>query len=262
MSYQLELKTAKLAATKAGDYLAKEFQKFKRTNATHKSHHELVTKCDKQAEKIIIQTLKKHLPKVNFLSEEKGANNLASDYLWVIDPLDGTNNFATHNPMFCVAMALVYQGEAVLSVIYVPILKELFWATNNGSYLNGKKISVSNHNNFQELFVTYCHGKTLADNKKAFKAYEYFHLHAHECRHFGSTSLELAMVACGRTDVLMVSGTSPWDVIPGIYLVKNAGGVVTDWQGQEWNAKSYSVLASNKKLNPLLLKELKKLKVA
>lgn len=262
MGYQAELKIAKLAATKAGDYLVKEFQKFQRRQANHKSHHELVTKCDKQAEKIIIETLKKHLPEVNFLSEEKGANNLASDYLWLIDPLDGTNNFAVHNPMFCVAIALLYKKEPVMSIIYVPMLKEMFWATANGSYLNGKKISVSNNNDFQELFVTYCHGKTLADNKKAFKLYEYFHLHAHECRHFGTTSLELAMVACGRTDTLIVSGTSPWDVIPGIYLVKNAGGQVTDWQGKDWQTNSKSVLASNKTVHTLLLKELKKLKVA
>ncbi len=262
MNYQKELKVAKIAAAKAGDYLTKEFQKFERQQASHKSHHELVTKCDKQAEKIIIQTLKKNLAQVNFLSEEKGANNLVSDYLWVIDPLDGTNNFATHNPLFCVAIALLYKQEAVLSIIYVPILKEMFWATNKGSYLNGKKISVAEHSDYQELFVTYCHGKTLTDNKKAFKIYEHFHLHAHECRHLGSTSIELAMVACGRTDTLIVSGTSPWDVIPGICLVKNAGGVVTDWQGKAWDTKSYSVLASNKKLNPFLLKQLKKLKVA
>lgn len=260
--YQPELQVAKAAALQAGKYLVKEFEKFERYQAAHKSHHELVTKCDKQSEKIILTALKKRFPKVNFLSEEKGANNLKSEYLWVIDPLDGTNNFATHNPLFSVAIALLHDKQVVMSVIYVPILKEMFWATKQGAYLNGKKISVSKHHDFKELFVTYCHGKTLADNKKAFKLYEYFHLHAHECRHLGSTSIELAMVACGRTDALIVSGTSLWDVIPGIWLVKNAGGIVTDWQGKTWDTESYSVLASNKKIHPLLAKELKKLKVA
>jgi len=260
--YQPELQAAKSAALKAGKYLVQEFQKFERYQATHKSHHELVTTCDKKAEKIILDTLKKRFPKINFLSEEKGANNQGGEYLWVIDPLDGTNNFATHNPLFSVAIALVHDQQPVMSVIYIPILKELFWASKQGAYLNGKKISVSKHHDYQELFITYCLGKTLADNKKAFKLYEHFHLHAHECRHLGSTSIELAMVACGRTDALMVSGASPWDVIPGICLVKNAGGIVTDWQGNNWQTKSYSVLASNKKVNPFILKELRKLKVA
>ena len=262
MKYQNELKVAKVAALQAGQYLAKEFETFHRQAASHKSHHELVTKCDKQAEKIIFQTLKKHFPKINFLSEEKGANHLASDYLWVIDPLDGTNNFTIHHPLFAVAIALVYKQETVMSVIYIPMLKEMFWATNEGAYLNGKKITVSKNYNFHDLFVTYCHGKTLKDNHKAFKAYEYFHLNAHDCRHFGSTSIELAMVACGRTDALMVSNPSFWDVAPGIWLVQKAGGLVTDWRGKSWNTKSSSVLASNKKINTLIIKQFKKLKVA
>lgn len=262
MTYQAELKVAKNAALKAGQYLAKEFVKFERHQATHKSHHELVTTCDKKAEKIILDILKKKFPKINFLSEEKGANNQGGEYLWVIDPLDGTNNFAIHHPLFAVAIALLYKQEPVMSVIYIPILKDMFWATKEGAYLNDKKITVAKNHNFHDLFVTYCHGKTLKDNYKAFKAYEYFHLHAHDCRHFGSTSIELAMVACGRTDALMVSNPSPWDIIPGIWLVQQAGGKVTDWQGKNWQTKSSSVLASNKKINTSIIKQFKKLKVA
>ncbi|MFA5127034.1 MAG: inositol monophosphatase family protein [Patescibacteria group bacterium] len=262
MTYQLELSSAKKAALKAGKYLAKEFIKFHRQQADHKSRHELVTKCDKRAEKIILQTLKKRFPKLNFLSEEKGANHKNPEYLWIIDPLDGTNNFVVHNPLFSVAIALAHDKQIVMSVIYVPMLKELYWATSRGTYKNGRKISVSRHHDVKEMFLTYCHGKSLADNKKAFKLYEYYHLHAHECRHFGSTSIELAMVASGQTDSLVVSGPNLWDVAAGIMLVKNAGGHVTDWQGRPWQLHSKSVLASNKKLQPQILRELKKLRVA
>ena len=260
--YQAELKTAKLAATKAGQYLSREFAKFHRSSASHKSRHELVTKCDQQAEKIIFQTLKKSFPKINFLSEEAGANNQRSEYLWIIDPLDGTNNFAIHNPLFTVAIALLHNNKLVMSVVYVPILKEIYWATKIGAYKNNKKITVSRHQNTKDIFMCYCHGSSVGDNKKAFKVYEYYHLHSHDCRHFGSTSLELAMVASGHIDGLIVSGPKIWDVAPGIMLVQAAGGVVTDWQGKNWQSASKSVLASNKKLQPKILQELKKLKVA
>lgn len=262
MIYKLELSTAKKAVIKAGEYLAKEFNQFQRSSATHKSRHELVTKCDQQAEKIILTILKKSFPKINFLSEEFGANHQKSEYLWIIDPLDGTNNFTIHNPLFTVAIALMHDEKLVMSVIYVPMLKELYWATPKGAYKNGQKINVAKHQNTKDIFMCYCHGSSLNDNKKAFKVYEYYHLHGHDCRHFGSTSLELAMVASGHIDSLIVSGPKIWDIAAGIMLVKTAGGMVTDWQGKLWQKNSPAVLASNKKLNPLLLKELKKLRVA
>ena len=262
MIYKLELEQAKYAAVEAGEYLAKEFNKFQRNNATHKSRHELVTKCDKQSEKIILTTLKKRFSKINFLSEEFGANHQSSEYQWIIDPLDGTNNFAIHNPLFTVAIALMHDHKLVMSVIYVPMLKELYWATHKKAYKNGHKLEVAKHKNTKDIFMCYCHGSSLADNKKAFKAYEYYHLNTHDCRHFGSTSLELAMVASGNIDSLIVSGPKIWDVAPGIMLVKAAGGMITDWQGKTWSKDSTSVLASNRQLNPLLFKELKKLKVA
>lgn len=262
MNYEAELKAAQYAATKAGQYLAKEFKKFQRASATHKTRHELVTKCDKQAEQIIFKTLKKYFPKINFLSEEAGANNQSSEYLWIIDPLDGTNNFTIHNPLFTVAIALLHRDELVMSVIYMPILKEIYWATLKGAYKNGKKMSVSTHSKTKDSFICYCNGGSLSDNKKALSVYGYYRQHSHDCRHFGSTSLELAMVASGHVDALVVSGPKIWDVAPGIMLVKAAGGTVTDWQGKPWHKNSKSVVASNKVLNTEIIKELKKLKVA
>ena len=137
------------------------------------------------------------------------------------------------------------------------MIKEVYWAVKKqGAWLNNKKISVSKIKTIAKTTTTYCHGN---NDKRAFKIYEHFRTQAVDCCHFGSTALEMTMVAAGFTDALMVSGPMIWDIAPGIILVKEAGGKVTDFQGQPWELTSHEIVASNKLLLPKLIKYLKKL---
>ena len=260
--YKKELEIAKQVSIKSGKFLKKEFNNWQRGQGKYKKGHEIVTWCDKKSEKIIFKDLKKYFPKYNILSEEAGQKNKKSDYTWIIDPLDGTANFTIHNPLFSVSIALVYKKEIILGVTYIPILNEIYYASKNkGAFKNNKKIKISHINTLKESFLTYCHGKDLGDTKKAYKIYEYLHIKARDCRHFGSTTIELAMVAGGKTEALIVPKANIWDIAAGIILIKEAGGDVTNWQNKDWDFKSKNLIASNKKIHNILIKIIKKLKL-
>ena len=260
--YKKELKIAKQISKVAGNFLKKEFNNWQRGDEKYKKHHEIITWCDKKSESIILKELKKYFPKYNILSEESGAKDNKDDYTWIIDPLDGTSNFTIHNPLFSVSISLMHNKEIVLGVVYVPVLNELYHATkNNGSYKNNKKISVSNMDKIENSFITYCHGKGLANTKKSYKLYEYLHNKAIDCRHFGSTTIELAMVAAGNTEALMVPSASLWDISAGTLLIKEAGGKITNWKNKDWNIKVKSLIASNDKIHNKLIKIVKKLQL-
>ena len=261
--YKKELKIVKKVSKKAGNFLKKEFNAWKRGNAQYKKNEEVVTWCDKKSEKIILKELKKYFPKYNILAEESGKKNKKSNYTWIIDPLDGTANFTIHNPLFSVSISLMYKKEIVLGVVYIPMLNEIYYATKNGNaFKNNKKISVSNINNIKKSFITYCHGKGIKNTKKAYKIYEYLHNKARDCRHFGSTTIELAMVAGGNTEALIVSKANLWDIAAGIILIKEAGGNISTWQNKKWHLKSKTLIASNTKIHNKLIKILKNLKFA
>lgn len=262
MNYQKELKIVKQAVIKAGEALEKEFKKWQRGKATYKKHDEIVTWCDKKSEGTILNILNKNFPDYAVLSEESGKNNKSSDYSWVIDPMDGTSNFTIHNPLFTVSVSLLYKDQIVLGVTYMPVLNELYHAVSGaGAFRNNKKIKVSEINLLKKSFITYCHGQTLKTHRQAYKVYEHFHEVARDCRHFGSTTLELAMVAAGNTEALIVAQAKIWDIAAGIILIREAGGKVTDFQGKEWNLKSKTLLAANKKIHQTLKNQLNKLKI-
>jgi myo-inositol-1(or 4)-monophosphatase len=260
--YNKELEIAKIAAKKAGLMLKKEFKSYKNNGTKFKSNSERVTQYDKKAEKIILDIINKNFPDYQVLSEESGSNHKQDKLCWVIDPLDGTTNFTINHPLFAVAIALLKKDEVVLGVIYNPILDELYWASKNGgAYKNGHKLKVSQQKNLSKSVITYCHGSGEKNTKKAYKLYQGFHDISHHCRHFGCTSLELAMLAAGNTEVHLESGARLWDVAAGIIIAKEAGAKVTDWQNKVWNKNSESILAANKKIQPYCLKELKRLKL-
>jgi len=261
--YKKELQIAKQVSIKAGKFLKKQFNEWKRGDAEYKKNEEIVTWCDKKSEEIILKELKKHFPKYNILSEESGKKNKRGDYTWIIDPLDGTSNFTIHNPLFSVSLALMYKKEIVLGVTYIPILNEIYYASKDqGSFKNNKIIKVSTIDKLKKSFFTYCHGKKISDTKKAYKVYEHLHLRARDCRHFGSTTIELAMVAGGKTEALIVSNANIWDIATGIILIKEAGGSINTWQNKEWTIKSKTLIASNKKMQVKLIKVIKRLRLA
>lgn len=261
--YQAELKIAKLAAKQAGQYLKTQFFKWQRGQEYYKTAREMATRCDQQSEKIIISLLKKHFPDYSFLSEESGKTDKHSDFVWVIDPLDGTVNFTNHDPVFAVSIALLYKNEPVVGVIYMPILDEIYTATKNSRSLkNNQPISPSKNNSLKNQIVSYDHGHGPANIKKAIKIYQHFQKTAYRARNFYCIALQMAMTAAGYTDTYMVAGARLWDVAAGVLILKQAGAKLTDFKNEPWTIKSTSILATNAKMHSVYLRELKKIKLA
>lgn len=247
-------KIAIASARKAGKILAKEFKNFDRSTVKLKSHHEVVTKADLASEKAIIKDIKANFPDHSILSEEKGKDKQDSDYIWIVDPLDGTTNFTIHNPLWSVSIGVAYKNKVVLGVVYAPYLDELYVAEKGGgAWRNKQKIKVSSISK-GKVINTFCHGSTIRDIKIALKYMRQQKTKELDCRQLGSAAIELAFVASGRVESIMIPGANSWDVAAGVLLVREAGGRVTDFKGKEWTLKSRDILASNKKIHSSILK--------
>jgi len=243
---------------KTGQKLLAIFKSGKKNNLKFKSKHEIATNADFFAEKIILKRIRALTPNWRIISEEKGDNQKKSDFLWTVDPLDGTTNFYMGNPLFAVQIALLYKKEPVMAWIYAPAINEYYFAAKNkGAYLNNKKIKVS-HNNFSQALLTYCHGSQESQIKQALKIYQYFKLKGFDIRQIGSAALEFGWVAKGRTDCYISPSANPWDICPGVLLVKEAGGTISDFQSRPWQLGSKNVFASNGIIDKEILKFLKK----
>ncbi|MCF4970000.1 inositol monophosphatase family protein [Nostoc sp. CMAA1605] len=209
---------------------------------------DLVTAADKASEAVILEILHRHFPEHSILAEESGKiGNQDNQYLWAIDPLDGTTNYAHQYPAFCVSIGLLINGKPQVGVIYDPAHDELFRAaTGLGATRNRRVISVSETSELSKsLLVTgfaYDRRET-SDNNYA----EFCHLtHLTQgVRRSGSAALDLAAVACGRVDGYWERGISPWDVVAGIILLQEAGGKVTAYDGTHFNIASGRILATN-----------------
>ncbi len=249
------------SAVEAGNILLSHFYKFNRHKSILKSHREIVTKADLISEKIILSKIKKNFPEHQILSEEAGRikpKKKENDYLWVIDPLDGTTNFSMHNPLWSVSIGVFKNNEIILGVIFAPFLGEIFVAEKGkGAKLNNKKIKVSNISK-EKVLNTFCHGSTLKDVKRAIRYYNYQKLHGFDCRQLGSAALELAYVASGRVESIVIPGANSWDVAAGALLVREAGGKVTDLNNKDWNIKSKDIIADNGLVHRQIMNALKK----
>ncbi len=254
-----EIKKVALTAIKrAGKFLLKEYKDFNRADIKFKSHHEIITKNDLLSEEIIIKEIKNNFSDHRILSEERGRIEDFSKYLWIIDPIDGTTNFSMHNPLWSISIAVAYEDEVILGAIYAPFIDELFISEKGkGSVLNGEKINVSKIGN-DKVLNTFCHSTNEKDIKRAIKYFSYQKINGLDCRQLGSAAIELAYVACGRIESIMIPGANSWDVAAGALLVREAGGKVTDFLGKEWNLESKDILASNKIVHKDILEVIKK----
>ena len=253
---------AKKLTKEAGEYLLKEFFKFERQNTKYKANKTPVTKCDKKAERIILSSIKKHFPNDAILSEEAGANNKQSKYLWVIDPLDGTRNFTMRNPLFSVAIAIIQlpinnkaKPKILYGFIYVPILKDIYEASlAGGAKLNNKKIKVSQFSKLETAQHTFCHGSGPTYMSKSGRYNLNLKKKNIDARQLGSAAIELALVASGRSESIVIPGANVWDVAAGILLVREAGGKVTDINNQPWVLDSKDMIATNNVIHNRILK--------
>ncbi|MFH1822671.1 MAG: inositol monophosphatase family protein [Patescibacteria group bacterium] len=251
-------KVAISAVKKAGKILLREYNNFDRAKVKLKSHHEILTRADLLSEEVIIKEIREGFPSHQILSEESGESRSKSDYLWIIDPLDGTTNFSMHNPLWSVSIAFSFKEEIILGLIYAPVLGEIYLAEKDkNAKLNNKKINVSNTKEGKVL-NTFCHGREEKYVKQAIKYYSYQKLNELDCRQLGSAAIELSYVACGRIESIVIPGANSWDVAAGVLMVREAGGRVTDFQGKEWNLDSINMIASNGKVHGEILKVVNK----
>ena len=213
----------------------------------HKGAIDLVTDADKASEEFITNELGKRFPHVAILGEEQGlTGSKDAESMWIIDPLDGTTNFAHGNPHFCISVALAKAGQPVLGVVYDPAAKEMFTAlAGGGAYLNGKPIKVSSIQKLQHsLFVT-GFPYDAATRKANVAVFGRIMQASQGVRVMGSAALDLCYVACGRVEAYWERAINAWDIAAGSLMVAEAGGRVSSYGGDELNLFEGEVLATN-----------------
>lgn len=255
---QIFLDVATEAALAAGVILQDNYRKLKQIEEKGRPG-DLVTEADKQAEAAILKVLNRHVPHHQILAEESGKLGQAdSEYLWAIDPLDGTTNYAHGYPMSAVSVGLSIQGNPQVGVVYNPFRDELFRAAKGlGATCNRRPIKVSQTQELgKSLLVTgfaYDRRETTDNNYAEFCYLTHL---TQGVRRSGSASLDLTDVACGRLDGYWERGLQPWDVVAGIVLLEEAGGKVTAYDGSPIDINSGRILATNGEIHPHLSKAL------
>jgi myo-inositol-1(or 4)-monophosphatase len=244
------------AAREAGAVLKQRVGHIKSLN--YKGAFDIVTDVDKESERLVIATIREKFPDHQILGEESGAHISNSLKRWIIDPLDGTTNFAHGYPFFSVSIGFEDSGEMAFGVVYNPISDELFWAQKGkGAYLNDAKISVSSTDTVNTSLL--CTGFP-ADSKTAqfanTKEFAKLTDLSHGVRRDGSAALDLSFVACGRLDGFWELKLAPWDMAAGTLLVQEAGGKITNVSGGPFDLNGKHVVATNGKIHVELVREL------
>ena len=213
----------------------------------------ITTKYDRMADELMIRSIRKEYPEYNLLTEESGRMERGSEYTWVADSLDGTVNYASGNPLFCVNLALLRGGEPILGVSHAPAIGELFLAEKGGgAFLNGSGISVSHTRGLKRSYLFFCEGGEK-DRKRTGRINATLYPAVRDIRKLGSAGIEAAWVACGRGDAYVTTRIEPWDVAPGVLLVRESGGEVTDFGGGGWAARRADLVFSNGRVHERIL---------
>ncbi|MGQ0543407.1 MAG: inositol monophosphatase family protein [Blastocatellia bacterium] len=234
-------------AREAGHLLLEKFGRI--TSVTKKGDINLVTEADLASEALIIERIKSYYPKHAILAEESGeAIVIGSDttWKWIIDPLDGTTNYAHGYPCFCVTIALEHEGEIVAGVTYDPTRNELFAAeSRQGATLNGKPIRVSATENLGDSLIVTGFPYDFKQRENFARHLTEFLLSSRGVRRDGSAAIDMAYVACGRFDGFWEEGLNAWDVAAGKLMIEEAGGIVSYYDGSKFSIYSPPICASN-----------------
>jgi myo-inositol-1(or 4)-monophosphatase len=234
------------AAFEAGKLLMDKFESGLRVE--FKGKYDLVTEADRQAEALIVKLIRERYPDHDFLAEEGDYAEAGSDYRWIIDPLDGTTNYAHGFPWFAVSIALEVKGRLELGVVYNPYVGDFYVAERgSGAFLNERRLKVSTIDTLERSLLAtgfaYDHKKCKANNYDYFTR---FQKEAQACRRPGAASLDLASVAAGRFDGFWELKLKPWDLAAGILLIEEAGGLVSNFDGLPMTLESQECMASNR----------------
>ena len=217
---------------------------------TNKGDIDLVTEADLASENLIIERIRSYHPQHGILAEESGEAVLVggkrSEWQWVIDPLDGTTNYAHGYPCFCVSIALEHNGVIEIGVIYDPVRDEMFAAERgNGATLNGRRIRVSEVEDLKDAMLCTGFPYNVRERPDFTRALANFTMAAQAVRRDGSAAIDLAYVACGRFDGFWEDGLSPWDIAAGLLLIEEARGKVTNFDNEPLSIYTKKVLATN-----------------
>jgi len=252
------LDIARSAASAAGKVLRDRLDGKHQVGFKGDGHHNPFSQADKEAEGVVLDILSRAFPEHRIISEESGQSGSPSEYTWFVDPLDGTVNFIHGFRYFGVSLALSYRGDVILGVIYNPVLDEMFTAVKGGgAYLNGKKMQVSTTARMDEclLGMSFPYDRASVEFSTSIDYFTRLVKSGQAMRRNGSTALSLCNVACGRYDGFCVVGNEVWDYAAGILLVREAGGMVTDFTGAPFriHGERNEVLATNGKIHRLIL---------
>ena len=251
------LNIALRAARKAGELIERALERVDVVAFEEKGRNDFVTDIDKAAEKEIIFHLRKAYPDHTILGEETGRSGKESDYEWIIDPLDGTTNFIHGIPHFAISIACLYKGQLEHAVVLNPVTREEFTASRGkGAALNGRRIRVAARNGLKGALIGTgipFNGYSLDNIDAYLAAMKEIAGQTAGIRRPGAASLDLAYVAAGRFDGFWEMNLQPWDIAAGLLLVKEAGGLVSDFRGgNTCMDKGHVVAASPKVFKPLL----------
>jgi myo-inositol-1(or 4)-monophosphatase len=256
MDWDQYLQAAEESSRKAGNMLKKHFDTYREIK--FKGAVNLVTNFDEQAQQMIFEHLSNCFPKHDFLAEEDLCEERGSEFRWIIDPLDGTTNFAHRFPIYCTSIALEKNGKIFLGVVYDPMREEMFTAIRGrGSWLNGREITVSSVADLDRSLLStgfpYDVRESEENNLEHFAS---FVTKAQAVRRCGSAAMDLCYVACGRFDGFWELKLSSWDVAAGALIAIEAGGLVSDFQGKGFSIFGQEILASNSLIHNQMIKVL------
>jgi myo-inositol-1(or 4)-monophosphatase len=238
-------------AERAGVVALKHFRRTKRVS--FKSRQDILTTADTEVEKLLVKEIRRKFPEHGILAEESGRHKGSSEYLWVLDPIDGTVNYAAGLSFFAISIGLAYREQPILGVVYNPCNKEFIYAEKSkGAYRNGEKIRIGNERKLINCIVATDLGHERS--KHIVKRVKALLPATRAVRILGSASLGLVDVALGRVQVYVHNDIQPWDAAAAYIIIREAGGQITNFKGEPWGLYDRTIIASNKSLSRKILK--------
>ncbi|MFY0542628.1 inositol monophosphatase family protein [Brevibacillus sp. H7] len=244
------IEIAKEAALAAGAYLKERFAE--QLIPDLELHNDVKLPEDKESERRIIEVLHRHFPAHTIYSEEIGVVRRDEEYVWIVDPLDGTNNYFIGHPYFSISIALQHKGDLALGVVYNPVAGQLFWAEKGkGAFLNGKRLNVNTRLDLNKAVGTYIRGRDTVTKEEELDFTRPFVLHTKRLMRNIAPALDWCLLANGWIDYIVMQRSGIMDVAAGILIAQEAGAKVTDWQGVPYRHEPFqdehqpSIMASN-----------------
>lgn len=244
---------------KVGKFIHEQSGSVSKDQIEVKGRNSLVSFVDKEAEKMLVEGLGRILPEASFITEENTVQQMKSDVIWIIDPLDGTSNFLHNIPHYSISVALMVENRVRIGIVYGISLDEMYYSwEKGGSYCNEYRIRISEAARLQDALVATGFPYKVKDVAPLIRTLGYFMRYARGIRRFGSAALDLSYVACGRYDCYYETTLNVWDIAAGALIVQEAGGIVSNFAGTEDYLFTGQILASNSRIHESIQKIIKK----